>query len=128
MKKFIYLFIATGVLLMSACQKPSEKSAGTYNGNFTQASSSWSGKIVISTNGDMTNWVIESTDAGINITTSGITTTANGDNVSFTYTSSTTTDGAITALSGALAGNTLTSTFTFNFSGGSATLSFSGTK
>jgi hypothetical protein len=120
--------LAIGVLLVASCQKPSEKSAGTYNGTFTQSPNSWSGKIIISTNGDKTNWSIQSTDAGINITTNDITSSASGDNVTFSYSSSSTTDNDVTALSGTLTGNNLTSTFSFNYMGGTATLGFTGSK
>jgi hypothetical protein len=128
MKKLTYLLLAVGVILIASCQKPSEKSAGTYNGTYTVLSSNYSGSDVITASGDNTNWEMHIPSMSVNGTANGVTTSASGDNVTFSFTSSSTTDGDITAISGTLTGNNLTFSFTVRVSGSGVTGTFSGSK
>lgn len=128
MKKLTYLFLAAGILFMASCQKPSEKSAGTYNGNYTVITTNYSGSATIAASGDNTNWNMAIPSMLITGAASGVTTTASGDNVAFTFTSSSTTDGDITSIAGSLVGNTLTFSFTVRAGGFPVSGSFSGTK
>ncbi len=119
--------MAAGILFMASCQKPSEKAAGTFNGNYTVLTA-FSGSAVIATSGDNTNWTMSIPSMGINGTANGVSTTASGDNVAFTYSSSSTTDGDITAIAGTLTGNDLSFSFTVRAGGGPVSGTFAGTK
>ena len=127
MKKITYALLAAGIVFLASCQKPSEKAAGTYNGNYT-VGTNYAGDAVIVASGDNTNWTMHIPTMSVTGSANGVTTTASGDNVAFTYSSSSTTDGDITAISGTLTGNNLTFTFSVRAFGGSVGGSFSGSK
>ena len=127
MKKLTYLLLAVGVIFMASCQKPSEKAAGNYDGNYT-VGTAYAGTAVLTASGDNTNWTMNIPSMSVTGTASGVTTTASGDNVTFAYTSSSTTDGDITSISGTLTGNNLTFTFTVRAFGGSVGGTFAGSK
>jgi len=127
MKKLTYLFLAAGILFMASCQKPSEKSAGTYNGNYT-VFSNYSGTAVIGASGDNTNWTMSIPSMSLTGTANGVSTTASGDNVAFSFSSSSTTDGDITAIAGTLTGSNLSFSFSVRAGGGSVSGTFTGSK
>src|SRR5689334_20957880 len=127
MKKLTYALLAVGMIFIASCQKPSEKAAGTYNGNYT-IFGNYSGTASLIASGDATNWTMTVPSMSVTGTASGVTTTASGDNVAFSFTSSSTTDGDITAISGTLTGNNLTFSFTVRVSGSPLSGTFSGSK
>lgn len=127
MKKLTYALLAVGVIFMASCQKPSEKAAGTYNGNYT-VGTNYSGTAVLTASGDNTNWTMNIPSMSVTGTANGVTTTASGDNVAFSFSSSSTTDGDITAISGTLTGNNLSFSFTVRAFGGPVGGTFAGSK
>jgi len=127
MKKLSFLFLAAGLLFLASCQKASEKAAGTYNGNFTLFST-YQGTTSIVTSGDNVNVTMTVPSMSITGVANGVTATMSGENVAITYSSTSTTDGDITALSGTLTGNSLSTSFTVRVSGSPLSGTFTGTK
>lgn len=127
MKKLTYLLLAVGVIFMASCQKPSEKAAGTYNGNYT-VGTNYSGTAAIVASDDNTNWTMDIPSMSVTGSANGVTTTASGDNVTFSYTYSSTTDGDITSITGTLTDNNLTFTFVVRAFGNNVAGSFAGSK
>ena len=127
MKKLSYLVLGVVALVMASCQKPSEKAAGTYNGSYT-VFSNYNGTAVIGTNGDNTNWTMTIPSMSVTGSANGVNTTASGDNVAFSYSSSSTTDGDITMVNGTLTGNNLSFSFSVRAGGSAVSGTFSGSK
>lgn len=129
MKKLTYLFLLAGiVMLVSSCQKPSEKAAGSYNGNYTTAFGTDPGTCNIITSGDNVNMTLTAPNQGISSTANGVTASTSGDNVSFSYSFVSTTDGDITAISGTLTGNSLSFSFTIRLGGFAVSGTYAGSK
>lgn len=127
MKKIRAIAVLAGIAILASCAKPSEKAAGTYNGNYT-IGSVYSGTSVIATSGDNVNMTLTIPSLFVSATGNGITATASGDNVAFSFTSASTTDGDITAISGTLTGNSLAFSFTYRAGGFPISGTFAGTK
>jgi multidrug efflux pump subunit AcrB len=111
MKLIKSLFVIAGITALASCAKPSEKAAGTYNGTAVVNSTSYSGTSIVTANGD--NKVnIQTTANSVTYTVNDVNVSLSNDVASFTYTSSTTTSGAVTALTGNVTGNNITLAYT----------------
>lgn len=111
MKLIKSLFVIAGITTLASCAKPSEKAAGTYNGTAVVNSTSYSGTSIVTANGD--NKVnIQTTANSVTYTVNDVNVSLSNDVASFTYTSSTTTSGAVTALTGNVTGNNITLAYT----------------
>lgn len=127
MKKIRAILVLASIAVLASCAKPSEKAAGTYNGNYT-IGSTYSGTAVVATSGDNVNMTLTIPSLFVSAAGTGITATASGDNVALTYTSASTTDGDITAISGTLTGNNLSFSFTYRAGGFPISGTFAGSK
>ncbi len=115
MKKLTYLMVAAMVLVMASCAKPSEKAAGTYNGNAVVNSNTYSCVTIVTANGD-NQANVQATANSVTYTVNGVNLTINNDVVTFTYTSNTTTSNEVTAVSGSVTGNSIAITMTIMLS------------
>src|SRR5688572_20371865 len=130
MKKLSFLILASSVLMLASCVKASEKAAGTYgtsDGNFNLFGN-YAGTTSIVTAGDNVNVTMTVPSMSITGVANGVTATMSGDNVSLSFSSTSTTDGDITAISGTVTGNSLSTTFTVRVSGSPLSGTFTGTK
>lgn len=128
MKNFKTLFAIAGIVLLASCAKASEKATGNYTGNYT-IGSNYSGTTAVTQSGDNVNMDLVCSSLAINSSALGVTVALSGDNVTFTFSSSTTTAGEVKAISGTLTDKTLTFTWTISLGGASTVAgSFSGTK
>lgn len=130
MKKLgLFLFIA-GVVGLTSCVKPNEKAIGTYTGTYTVsgASSGNSGTCTVTASGDdKVNFAITSGGFSASVTNIGV--AINGNVSTFTsYTSSSTTNGDITALAGSVTDNSINLAFTSIQFGFPVAGTFNGTK
>lgn len=129
MKKMKFLMVALGIIFMASCVKAGEKAKGNYSGNYT-VGSQYTGSANVATATDETvNINLICSALSVNSNANGVTVALSGDNVTFTYSSSTTTAGQMISISGTLTGSSLTFTWTMSL-GGSNTVSgsFTGTK
>lgn len=123
MKKLTSTFAIAGIVfILASCQKASEKAAGTYTGNYT-IGTAYSGNTIVTTVGDAVNMALNCTSMGISSTASNVTVALSGENVTFTYNSTTTTSGEVISISGSLTGNSLSYNFVISLGG---TNSYSG--
>ncbi len=115
MKKLKSLFIIAGIALLASCAKPSEKAAGTYNGDATVNSSTYPCTTIVTADGDnKTN--VQATANSVTYTVNGVNVTLNNDVVTFTYSSNTTTSQEVTSVTGTVTGNALAMTITIMLS------------
>lgn len=130
MKKAIYVLMAFSVLMMASCVQPGEKAAGNYSGNYTSVSNTQPGMANVTKASDNSvNIVMDCPNLAISSTANGVTVAADGDNVTFSYSNSSTTAGDVLSISGTLSGNTLSLSWSVSL-GGSFSVSgtFSGNK
>ena len=106
---------AVVVLVMASCAKPSEKAAGTYNGNAVVNGSTYSCTTIVTANGD-DKANIQATANSITYSVDGVSLTLNNDVVTFTYTSNTTTSNEVTAVTGTVTNNAIAITMTIMIS------------
>src|SRR5688572_4715178 len=111
MKKLTYFMVAAVVLVMASCAKPSEKAAGTYNGNANINSTDYACVTTVTADGD-NKANISATANSTTYNVNGVSLTLNNDVVTFSYTSNTTTSGEATAVNGTVTGNALALTIT----------------
>lgn len=128
MKNIKTLFVLASIVLMASCMKASEKATGNYTGNYT-IGSNYSGTTAVTQSGDNVNMDLVCSSLAINSSALGVTVTLSGEDVTFSYSSSTTTIGEVKAIAGTLSSKTLNFTWTISLGGASTVAgSFSGTK
>lgn len=133
---FSIAVITAGVAFLASCQPAavpptaSEKSVGTYNGTFSATGIDTTGSVVVVANGDdMVNMTLSCPMFPPGSSINGVHATLNGDNVNFSFSSSSTTDGTVINLNTpTLTGNTLAFGMTVYFAAGNQIFGFSGQK
>lgn len=117
MKKISFLFIGAFLMVLASCVKPGEKAAGNYTGNYYFISNHTGTANATTSTDETVNMDLDCSGLSINTTANGIVVALDGENVTFTYNSTTTTAGEVISLSGTLIGNNLTFSWVISLGG-----------
>ncbi len=129
MKKINFLGVAIAIIIMASCSTAGDKSTGTYNGNYNIMGNNYPGKIVVTkVSSDKANLVLTCYSPAIVDNADGVTLTADGDAVTFSYSNSTTTMYDMVSINGTLNGNTVVLDGVLSLGGGTGFGVFTGTK
>lgn len=120
MKKLISISVLS-MLILASCVKPEEKAAGNYQGTFT-AGSNFDGSANVTAASEETTNIVLDCPSLFTSTAAGVTTTMDGENISLSFQTTSSTPGAILSLNGSIANKTMNITWTISM-GGSNTLS-----
>lgn len=105
------------MVALASCVKPGEKAAGNYSGNYTFVTN-YTGTANVTTSTDETvNMDLDCPGLSVNALANGVVVAMDGENVTFSYSSTTTTAGEIISISGTLIGNNLTFSWVISLGG-----------